>query len=312
MYGLDVAHPLGGAPWAAWAQGWVWTSSFACLFAILLLFPTGSVISSRWRGVARAIVLAALLVAPILAVVPGPLSEFPTVNNPLGVEGPAGDLAAWLIPYPLIFPLLPLLLVVSASSVMVRFWRSTGIERQQLKWFGYATAVVVLTFGFTVSGWLGSWGDLISNLGLACLPVGITLAVLRYRLYEIDRIINRTLVYGLLTAVLAVVYWSGVFLLQQVLRPLTQGSDLAIIGSTLAVAALFQPARQRIQGLVDRRFYRHKYDAARTLEAFSSRLREQIELDSLGAELLAVVGQTMQPQLLSLWLRPPAKRRNTH
>jgi hypothetical protein len=145
-------------------------------------------------------------------------------------------------------------------------------------------------------------------LGVASMPLAIGIAVLRYRLYEIDRLINRTLVYALLTVGLGLTYWASVALLQQLLRPLTQGSDLAIVGSTLAVAALFQPLRHRIQQTVDRRFYRQRYDASRTLEAFSSRLREQVDLDSLGAELLAVVGQTMQPQRLSLWLRPPAKR----
>jgi branched-subunit amino acid ABC-type transport system permease component len=133
--------------------------------------------------------------------------------------------------------------------------------------------------------------------------------VLRYRLYDIDLIIRRTLVYGVLTIGLALVYWCGVVVLQQVLRPLVQGSDLAIVGSTLAVAALFQPLRRQIQHTVDRRFYRQRYDASRTLEAFSSRLRQEIDLDSLGAELLAVVGQTMQPQQISLWLRPPVERR---
>jgi hypothetical protein len=148
----------------------------------------------------------------------------------------------------------------------------------------------------------------VAFLALTGVPLSIGVAILRYRLYEIDLIIRRTLVYGALTVGLALVYWGSVVLLQQLLRPLTQGADLAIVGSTLAVAAIFQPLRHRIQQTVDRRFYRQRYDAVRTLEGFSSRLREQVELDSLGAELLAVVTQTMQPQRVSLWLRAPEKR----
>jgi hypothetical protein len=145
----------------------------------------------------------------------------------------------------------------------------------------------------------------------AGIPASIGIAILRYRLYDIDLIIRRTLVYGALTAALGLVYWASVLVLEQVLRSLTQGSELAIVGSTLAVAALFQPLRQRIQETVDRRFYRQRYDAGRTLEVFATRLRDELDLDSLGAELLEVVGKTMRPERVSLWLRPPAKRRNS-
>jgi hypothetical protein len=160
-----------------------------------------------------------------------------------------------------------------------------------------------------MTSWLGAWGDLLNTIAFYGFPVSIAVAVLKYRLYEIDLIIRRTLVYGALTVGLALVYWGSVVLLQQLLRPLTQGSDLAIVGSTLAVAALFQPARQGIQRLVDQRFYRRKYDAVRTLESFSARLREQVELDSLSAELVRVVRQTMEPTTASLWLRPAERDR---
>jgi hypothetical protein len=146
-------------------------------------------------------------------------------------------------------------------------------------------------------------------IAFPCLAAAVALAILRYRLYDIDLIIRRTLVYGVLTALLALAYWASVVVLQRILQPLTQGSELAIVGSTLAVAALFQPLRQRIQLTVDRRFFRQRYDAARTLEAFSARLREEIDLDALGDELLDVIGRTMQPTSFSLWLKNPNVRR---
>jgi hypothetical protein len=307
-FGLNAAHPLVGAAWAAWALGWVWIGFYACLITIVLVFPTGSPVSARWRGVPWLILAGTLLTALGMALLPGPLppgpeglSKLPQVENPVGLHGSPGDLVAMVVPYPLRL-ILPVLLVVSAASMLLRFWRATGIERQQLKWFGFSVGVAVLTLP-TISGWLGSWGTLIGNLVFACVPISIAMAVLRYRLYEIDLIIRRTLIYGALTVGLALVYWGSVILLQQLLRPLTQGSDLAIVGSTLAVAALFQPARQRIQALVDRRFYRHKYDAARTLETFSARLRSEIDLDNLSTELLSASDQTIQPSHASIWLQ---------
>jgi hypothetical protein len=149
----------------------------------------------------------------------------------------------------------------------------------------------------------------IVTLAFLLVPISITLAVLRYRLWDVDLLIKRTLVYGVLTVFLGACYWLSVVVLQQVLRPLTQGSDLAIVGSTLAIAALFQPLRYRIQHGVDRRFYRQRYEASRTLEAFSARLRSEVDLDSLGAELLAVVGRTMEPKRVSLWLKPAERKR---
>jgi hypothetical protein len=229
-------------------------------------------------------------------------------DNPLGVDwlGPVQGAVYLIAPFLFILP--------SIVAVVLRFRRSRGVERQQMK---------LLVFGalaFPIGIWLTNQrmrvpdelkplfpGGLLFGLAVSSVPIAIGLAVLRYRLYEIDLIIRRTLVYGALTALLALAYWAGVLVLQQVLRPLTQGSDLAIVGSTLAVAALFQPLRRRIQEAVDRRFYRRRYDAVRTLEDFSSRLREQIDLDSLQSELVAVVGRTVQPAHASLWLRPQIK-----
>jgi hypothetical protein len=197
-------------------------------------------------------------------------------------------------------------ILAALVSLIVRFRRATGSERQQLKWFAYGTALLLL---LPLAGLVGAQlpdpaQSLITAVILSALPVTIGIAVLRYRLYDIDRLVNRTVVYGLLTVLLAGVYVGLVFTLSQLLNPADQRSPLAVAASTLVVAALFQPARRRIQGLVDRRFNRRRYDAARTVAAFSARLRDQIELDTLSTELLAVVDQTMQPVQASLWLRP--------
>jgi hypothetical protein len=306
LYGLgNDSPPLPGAIWAAWLQEWMWLPSFSFLFAILLLFPDGRLVSPRWTAVAWVAVVYAPLIAPLAAFHPGPLIDFPMVDNPLG-WAPMGPVVERVFPMPMLLVMQGLLLSAGAS-VVVRFRRSQGVERQQLKWFAYAICVIVVSFVVSINQALGSWGDLLNNLCLMGLPVSMGIAILRYRLYEIDLIIRRTLVYGGLTTLLALLYWACVVVLQQVLQPLTQGSDLAIVGSTLAVAALFQPLRRRIQEAVDRRFYRHRYDAARTLDDFSSRLREQIDLDSLRSELVAVVGRTVQPAHVSLWLRPQTK-----
>jgi hypothetical protein len=201
-------------------------------------------------------------------------------------------------------------LIGSVASVIVRFRRSSGVERQQLKWltYGGAIAAAVLFVAGTAFDERAGAGVVIAA-ALASIPLWIGIAILRHRLYDIDVVINRTLVYGVLSATLALAYLGAVLLLQLALRPLTESSNLVIAGSTLAVAALFRPARGRIQGAVDRRFYRRKYDAARTLEGFGTRLRNEVDLDALGSELRAVVTDTMQPASVSLWLRAPEPRR---
>jgi hypothetical protein len=203
-------------------------------------------------------------------------------------------------------------LLVAGASLVVRFRRARGVERQQLKWLLYAVVIAILgvpLLSLVPSRTPELAADLASVLLIALIPVAVGLAILRYRLYDIDRLINRTLVYGLLTALLAGVYALVVLVLGQLFGGV--GGDpptWAVAGATLAVAALFQPARRRIQAVVDRRFNRRKYDAARTVEAFSARLRDEVDLDALSAELLAVVDQTIQPTRASLWLRPSGKR----
>jgi len=229
------------------------------------------------------------------------------VRNPIGLAGVQDpeDSAVGAV-------LLGLLLVcmgAAALSVVLRFRRSQGVERQQLKWFTYAGALLILSL--LLSEFLLPQGGDVEVLGgllVALVPVAAGIAILRYRLYDIDRLINRTLVYGLLTALLGAVYAAVVLVVGQVFGGVGgEPPSWAVAGATLAVAALFQPARHRIQAVVDRRFDRRKYDAAKTVEAFSARLREEIDLDTLSAELLAVVNQTMQPTRVSLWLRPPTR-----
>jgi hypothetical protein len=200
--------------------------------------------------------------------------------------------------------------VVAAGSLVVRLRRARGTERQQLRWVALAAALVSGAAVVVVAGVVAGAAALVSwvaGICVAILPLAIGAAVLRYRLYDLDRIISRTLTYGLLTVLLGGAY-AGVVLVGGLLG---SGSSLAVAGATLAVAAVFQPARRRLQQLVDRRFNRRRYDAARTIEAFSARLREQVDLDTLTTELLAVVGQTMQPAQTSLWLRPPRARAET-
>jgi hypothetical protein len=294
------AHPgsLPGPLVAIWIQNWIWvpTILLALVFP-LLLFPTGRSLSPRWRPVTWLAVGLTTTIAVLGALSPTLyLLNGRTVANPIRVTGinlDAGPLAA------VVNGLLLFVFLASISSLIVRFRRSHGVERQQLKWFTYAGALVLLApFSNSL---LGN----ISYVLVIALPVAVGIAILRHRLYDIDRLINRTLVYGLLTALLAGIYAGAVLVLGQLFGGIaTEPPSWAVAGATLAVAALFQPARRRIQAVVDRRFNRRKYDAAKTVEAFSARLRDEVDLDALSAELLAVAHQTMQPTTAALWLRP--------
>jgi hypothetical protein len=291
---------------AAWASNWLWAPSVVLPTTfLLLLFPDGQLSSRRWRPVAwtAAGILATLVVANALA--PGPLNSLPHLTNPLGINLLASVLNRVLAVTG------PLYLMVTASCVVavaVRFRRSRGDERQQLKWFAYAAGLLL---GFLLLNVLaGDPNNLFFGVGLTLFPLATGIAVLQYRLYDIDRLISRTLVYGLLTALLGAVYAGVVLLLGQGFGGI--GADppsWTVATATLAVAALFRPARRRIQAMVDRRFNRRKYDAAKTVEAFSLRLREEVDLDALSAELLAVVDQTMRATTTSLWLKPSADPR---
>jgi MFS family permease len=265
---------------------------------LLLLFPDGRLLTRRWRAVAWCAALGIAGAFVTTALKPGALEDFPQIQNPLGIHSGLRDALEGLS------VLLLLVGLVGASvSMFLRMRRASGQQREQIKWLGWAGALAVVTFVIGVAGY-DVWGEAISNaailLGVLGLAVATAIAILRYRLYDIDVVINRTLVYAVLTATLAGAYLASVLLLQLLLSP---SSDFAIAGSTLAVAALFRPARSRIQEAVDRRFYRRRYDAARTLERFGVRLRDEVDLDSLGGELRGVVADTMQPAHVSLWLR---------
>jgi hypothetical protein len=271
------------------------------LFVFLpLLFPTGRPLSRRWTRFSwtASLVSALLLVSSALS--PGPLENYTSVDNQFGTGQAATAVEG------ISFGLLGVCALASVASLALRFRRSHGIERQQIKWVWAAGAVLVVTF--VVSALLEDLyrgvAEVIQFVGFLAVPAAVAVAILRYRLYDIAVVVNRTLVYGSLTAALALVYIANVLLLRLIVRPVTEQSSLAVAVSTLAVAGLFRPVRGRIQELVDRRFYRRRYDAARTLEAFNARLREELDLDSLVDELQDVLRETMQPTHVSLWLRP--------
>jgi hypothetical protein len=319
LYGLRLANP-GSVPYPA-AVGSL--SEFLPPTAILLgtflilLFPDGRLPSSRWRLVAWlcGAVIALNFVAGIF--VPGPLPEVREVRNPFGLEG-----QPWLADANEAIGLLfPLCLLASASSLLLRYLRAGEEVREQIKWLAFAASVVALGVSGAVihgtlfaSGAAGSTDLLLGHLledtitlSFGGVPVAIGFAVLKYRLYDIDIIINRTLVYGSLTVMLATVYLGGVTATQALVQTFAGQDDLpqlAIVVSTLVIAAMFNPLRRRIQTFIDRRFYRRKYDARKTLESFSARLRNETDLDGLNAELVTVVRETMQPEHVSLWLRP--------
>jgi len=309
-YGL-MARPgsLPAADWAALYHGVSILGALTCLQFVLLLTPTGSLPSPRWRWwawFAGGAAVVALVSAMLLPLDP----PYQAVPNPLVVPALAGLLrpvggVAWI--------LTALGPPVAAGSLLLRFRRARGVERQQLRWLALAAAlaatVVVVTALALALGLVGDSGDevllgWVSAVVLGLMPLATGAAILRYRLYDLDRIISRTLAYGLLTLLLGGGYAVAVLGLGQLLG---RGSSLVVAGATLAVAAVFQPARRRVQGAVDRRFNRRRYDAARTIQGFSARLREQVDLDALTAELVGVADQTMQPTRASVWLRPPAR-----
>jgi hypothetical protein len=305
LYGL-LARPgsLPAARWPALYSPAVAVAGIACLGFVLLLTPTGSLPSPRWRWWARVAAAAPVVYLVALALTPEPLDSFyrSVVTNPLGLRTPL-ELPIKITRAAVAVTVVAL--VVGALSLVVRFRRARGTERQQLRWVALAAVLASLTILMALAGMvtrnaaLRDWGI---GVSFAVLPPAIGAAILRYRLYDLDRILSRTLAYGLLTVVLACCYAGAVLGLGQLLG---RDSSLAVAAATLAVAAVFQPARRHIQALVDRRFNRRRHDAAQTIAAFGGRLRDQVDLDTLTAELLSVVDQTMQPTRASLWLRPP-------
>jgi hypothetical protein len=321
IYGLarpgSVAFPV-----AVYAlDQWLWVPVVGLLaIYLILLFPDGRLLSRRWRPLAWFSGVAILLGSAGSGLSPGPIADLGGVRNPYGLEGQpwVADTANAILVVFLVC------ILASVLSLILRYRRSLGERRQQIKWIAFAASFVgfgfvsamasgLIVLAFAPESW-GSvntpplWFDLLFSVVLVSfggVPIAVGAAVLRYRLYDIDLLINRALVYGALTVLLAATYFGGVVGLQAVVRSLTaQGSTLAVVASTLGIAALFVPLRRRVQGFVDRSFYRRKYDAAKTLEAFNARLREETDLDALSSDVVGVVRRTMQPAHVSLWLRP--------
>ena len=293
---------------AAWLASWSWMplvlvpTSF-----LLLLFPDGRLPSPRWRPVAWCAGLGITGSIVGYALAAGPLEDFPQIANPYGVDSPVVGVVSSAAGFVVLGSI-----VASAVSLIVRLRRVGSEQRQQIKWLAYGGAVVVVTI--FVAGFISVWSVTVSivtiSVALLGLPICTGVAIVRHRLYDIDLIINRTLVYGSLTGILALVYFGGVAATQAVLQVFTGQRELpqlVIVASTLVIAALFTPLRHRVQALVDRRFYRRKYDAAKTLSAFNSRLREETDLNTLTDEVTSVMRETMQPAHVSLWLRPDAE-----
>ncbi len=302
---LDRGHDGALVPWAAWYSSKVFLAFFTMLFFVPLLFPDGRLPTRRWRVVLWTGAAALLLSAVGVLLNPGKLDEHRQLTNPVGVDSPV---VGWCVVVGLL--LFCASLVGAAASVVVRFRRARGVERQQLTLLAAAGVVAATTF--IVGGAAGAWvaedlGIAVTLLGVLTIPVAIGVAMLRYRLYDVDRVVSRTLAYAALTVILGAAYVGLVLAGQAVFSSFAGGSDLVIAGSTLVVAALFLPLRSRVQRVVDRRFYRRRYDTQQTLEAFGARLREQVELDGLRADLLGVVRETMQPASTTLWLREPGE-----
>jgi hypothetical protein len=296
---------------ASWLGKWIWAPGLGLILVFLpLLFPDGHPPSRRWLPVGW---LGGLSI--VLAVVSSTIVLWPERGPALvtGDESPSHVLDVVLL-----FAAVPMLFVAGLGAVislLVRFRRAREEERQQIKWFASAAALTliwIIVFGqSTLRGLPEAMVALSSLLVIPSIPIATGVAILRYRLYDIDVIINRTLVYGSLTVILVGLYFGGIVVLQRVFVLLTgERSTLAVVTSTLLIAALFNPLRRRIQGFIDRRFYRRKYDAAKTLEAFSAKLRDETDLDALSGDLVGVVRETMQPAHVSLWLRPDAAPRD--
>lgn len=324
VYGLDKP---GSVPFPVVAAGlglWLWVPTVGLLVIYLpLLFPDGRLLSKRWRPLTWISGAVIVLLSVTEGLTPGPIADLGSVRNPFGLER-----QPWVADATnAILALFLLCILASTFSLILRYRRSGGVVRQQIKWIafaasfvglGFVTAMVIgliaLYFAPEISASADTpplWFDLLFSvvlLSFGGVPVAVGIAVLKYRLYDIDVLINRALVYGSLTATLALVYFGSVVLLQWTFVFLAgEGSQLTIVASTLAIAALFSPLRRRIQNFIDRRFYRKKYDARRTLEVFGARLRDETDVDRLGEDLVGVTRETLQPEHVSLWLRKPER-----
>lgn len=297
-----LATPVPAQEWAAWMTAWAFPLTFGPILAVLLLFPTGSLASWRWRPVAWLIGIGVGLIGVGAAFTPE-FADFPDFVNPIGVWWLTGSPidqggVGWL--------LILVGVVASAVGLVVRLRRARGIERQQLKLVTSAAAlngISWLVLAFDLPGVAGEIATYAVFVTFAAVPIAIGAAMLRYRLYDFDLVVRRTLVYGVVAVALAAVYVGGVLVLQAILSPFMANNSLAVAASTLVVIGLFGPVRRRVQGAVDRRFYRSRYDAQRTLDAFAARVRDEVDLDRLSGELREAAVATLQPASASVWLR---------
>jgi len=307
LYVRDGALPV--TEYMAWLSLWI-AVPFVVLATVLLLllFPTGSLPSRKWRVVVWLAVCGTVMFSIREASTPGSLATHPSIDNPVAIGGAVGDAIEQVSKVGMFLLLVSALF--AAVSLINRLAMASGDERQQLKWFVFATAIMF--GGFFVLPLFSSWPLLnkiswgVGMFGFLFFPVATGIAILRYRLYDIDILINRTLVYGSLTLMLALVYFGGVTATQALFQMFTGQEELpqlVVVASTLVIAALFNPLRHRVQGFIDRRFYRSKYDARKTLEAFSTKLKNDTDLEALNNDLVGVVRETMQPDHVSLWLR---------
>jgi hypothetical protein len=304
IYGVvGRTTPLPGAVLAGWIESWIWLPGITLIVTYtLLLFPNGALVAPRWRIVGW--LAAANLVVGMagLAFAGGPLNNAPFADNPFPLLGELGHSLFFVSFFGFV-----VLATASASSLVVRYRRAAGVERQQLKWL--ALEAVLIAVAAIITGFSQAFAPTFKPVQvlligvLMLMPVAIGVAILRYRLYDIDILINRALVYAATTAAIAVTFFGGIVVLQAGLRPLTGGSEVAVAASTLVCFALFQPIRRGMQSTVDRRFYRSRYDAARTLDRFTSELAGEVDLGAVRASLIEAVGETVQPTHASVWLR---------
>ncbi len=313
---LGRGDPLQGGAVAAWAQEWISVSQGALFVLLLLLFPTGRLLAPRWRAVAWLAIVGSLLETMGAALKSGPIATFRTLDNPYGITGAPGGLVAIGDAVGNVLFLTTILAAV--VSVILRYRRAESIERQQLKWIAASAVLVALgLIGFALTGQEGGGSayarpaQIFLILGIIAIPISAGIAILRHRLFDIDRIVSRTLAYAVVTAVLG-----GTFALVALVPTAILGTgrrpDWIVALATLSVAALFRPVRRRVQRAIDVRFNRARYDAEHAVEAFAARLREQIDIDALGAELTDVVARTMQPVHVSLWVGDVMKAPEQH
>jgi hypothetical protein len=301
--GLATATPIAlpGAAGVAVIADALWLPSVTLAFVyFVLLFPNGQLLSPRWRAVLVTATVASVAWSLVTLIDPGPLYFAPGVLNPFGVPR-AGTLIAFVQGASLL--IMGVLVIAALVCIIVRVRRSRGDERHQLKWFVYAAALTVCTIPIAIAFNDSPFGALPLELATAGLPIAIGISILRYRLYDIDRIISRTVAYGVLTAILAGAYLAVILVLQSFV-PVDDDSPLLVAISTLTVVGAFGPMRARVKGVVDRRFNRTHYDAERTIEAFGRRLRDEVELESLSRDLTGVIERTMHPRHVSVWLKP--------